>query len=266
MDVSEVLKKNEAKYKPVTVEKALPLNFDLGLMTVYDCNLFEKDFNKKKVLEKNLLKNTRDITQLLVNQLFGLPTETTDEGVMGTLPKPIESIPREKPVPKDKPLTRWEKFAKVKGIQKRKKTRMVYDESTGDLKPTWGYKGMNKKEESEWLIPIPANAGPDHDVRKDMENKRKERVEKNTKRRTRNMEEAAAGTAVGKNSKAFRKAQLKQTIILSKTSTASLGKFDKKLEGEPKIKRAKRKTESVTRSALEEREINKSILKKITGI
>ena len=47
-------------------------------------------------------------------------------------------------VPKPKPLTRWEKFAKLKGIQNRKQSRKVFDEATGELiQPA--YKGRNQE-------------------------------------------------------------------------------------------------------------------------
>ena len=38
-----------------------------------------------------------------------------------------------------------------------------------------------------------------------------------------------------------RKEELDRSMALSRTATASMGKFDKKIEGEPKIKGVKRK-------------------------
>ncbi|OMJ29585.1 Ribosome biogenesis regulatory protein-like protein, partial [Smittium culicis] len=174
-------------------------------------------------------------------------------------------------------LTRWEKFAKLKGINKKKKDRMVHDDATGELRPSWGYKGMNKKEEGEWLIPIKSTSFGDNsvDVRKDLASKRKENIEKNNKRKQRNVEEAYPKAAKAKldsvkgkqlaaaNDRAAKKKLLKQSIVLSKVSTASMGKFDKKLEGEPKLRRAKQKLPSVTRSAADERDANKAIISKL---
>ena len=64
-------------------------------------------------------------------------------------------MPREKPLPKKKELTKWEAFAQTKGIfwnlkikrakenlginAKKKKSRMVWDEKTKSWKPRWGY-------------------------------------------------------------------------------------------------------------------------------
>ncbi|OMJ09091.1 Ribosome biogenesis regulatory protein-like protein [Smittium culicis] len=277
MDASKIIKSHEAKYKPVDVHRIVPVEIDAGLLTAVDGNLLSDTFKDNLPIETLLKENTRDITQLLVNELFSLPTTVTQEGVLATLPDPKHTIPREKPVPKDVPLTRWEKFAKLKGINKKKKDRMVYDDATGELRPSWGYKGMNKKEESEWLIPIKSTSFGDNsvDVRKDLASKRKENIEKNNKRKQRNVEEAYPKAAKAKldaakskqlaatNDRAAKKKQLKQSIVLSKVSTASMGKFDKKLEGEPKLRRAKQKLPSVTRSAADERDANKAIISKL---
>jgi len=44
------------------------------------------------------------------------------------LPPPRFRLPREKKIPEAKSQTKWEKFAESKGIQKRKRSRMVFDE------------------------------------------------------------------------------------------------------------------------------------------
>lgn len=116
-------------------------------------------------------------------------------GKLAELPEQITVIPREKPVsfyfvlyfpenlfllnlshilvsrnfilflflikklPKLKPPTRWEKFAKAKGIQHRNKNKMIYDEATGEWVPRWGYKGTNGDGANDWLIPVPQNDG-----------------------------------------------------------------------------------------------------------
>lgn len=51
------------------------------------------------------------------------------------LPEPITILPREKPLPEPKPTTKWEKFAREKGIKKRKHSRLVWDEISGSYKP-----------------------------------------------------------------------------------------------------------------------------------
>ena len=48
-----------------------------------------------------------------------------EDAVLAELPAPIYRLPREKPVPEEKAETKWEKFAKTKGITKTKRSRMV---------------------------------------------------------------------------------------------------------------------------------------------
>lgn len=61
---------------------------------------------------------------------------------------------REKPIPPPKKETRWEKFAKEKGIEKKKKSRMVWDEASQDWKPRWGYNRANAGDEEAPIIEI----------------------------------------------------------------------------------------------------------------
>jgi len=70
----------------------------------------------------------RDNTQLLLNKIWTLPFERVDDVVIAKLPAPTFILPREKPVPKPKALTKWQTYAKDKGIVKRKKTKLVWDE------------------------------------------------------------------------------------------------------------------------------------------
>lgn len=73
--------------------------------------------------EQYLRSLTRDNVQLLINKIWGLPTERVDEAIVARLPKAEFLLPRSRQVPKPKPLTKWQKFAKEKGIVSRKKNR-----------------------------------------------------------------------------------------------------------------------------------------------
>lgn len=70
----------------------------------------------------------RAITQSLVAQLFALPSEPVSGGRLAMLPDPTMRLPREKPLPKPRELTKWEKFAQKKGIVKKKRSKLQYDE------------------------------------------------------------------------------------------------------------------------------------------
>lgn len=56
------------------------------------------------------------IFQILYNAVWELPTERVEEAVVAVLPVPTYVLPREKPAPKPKPLTKWEQYAKDKGL------------------------------------------------------------------------------------------------------------------------------------------------------
>lgn len=71
---------------------------------------------------------TRDNLQLLLNEVWELPTERVEECVVAKLPAPAFILPRSRKCPGPKPLTKWEKFAKEKGLQKTKKDKKVFDE------------------------------------------------------------------------------------------------------------------------------------------
>jgi len=66
---------------------------------------------------------TRDNVQLLINKIWELPVERVDGTIIAKLPKPEYVLPRSRIIPKPTPLTKWEQFAKEKGIQSRKKGR-----------------------------------------------------------------------------------------------------------------------------------------------
>lgn len=61
--------------------------------------------------------------QLLINKIWELPVERVDEAIVATLPKPEYVLPRSRVIPKPKPLTKWQQFAKEKGIRTKKKGR-----------------------------------------------------------------------------------------------------------------------------------------------
>ena len=96
----------------------------------------------------------------------------------------------------------------------------------------------------------------DHDPIATARKARKDRIDKNTRQAARNTAEAIASStststnrpgvstlsqAQKKTMREARKEELDRSMALSRTATASMGKFDKKIEGEPKIKGVKRK-------------------------
>lgn len=74
-----------------------------------------------------MLQLTRDNTQLLLNDIWELPTERVEETVVAKLPAPKYRLPRARKVPEPKPMTKWQKFAQEKGIKKQKRDKKVFD-------------------------------------------------------------------------------------------------------------------------------------------
>ena len=72
-------------------------------------------------IEEYINNLTRDNVQLTINEVWKLPTERVDEAIIAKLPTPTFILPRARRIPKPKPLTKWEQFAKEKGITKKKK-------------------------------------------------------------------------------------------------------------------------------------------------
>jgi regulator of ribosome biosynthesis len=91
------------------------LELDVGNLCAFDPSpLNPEDFTPLNRSAKCLEVATA-MTQALVTQLFGLPGEAVQGGRLAELPAPTTALPREKPIPKPKPLTKWQKFAQVRG-------------------------------------------------------------------------------------------------------------------------------------------------------
>jgi len=157
------------------------LDFDLGLLLVSDPHktsedneaLLRADGTDEQSMAHAQRRMVRRVTRSLVAKLWELPLKTHDEEdaklgavdedeeeismAIAKLPKPILKLPREKPLPEapeDKVKTRWEKFAERKGIQKKKKSRLVWDEEEKDWVPRFGLGSAKKlaKMRDDWVI------------------------------------------------------------------------------------------------------------------
>ncbi|KAI0375911.1 RRS1-domain-containing protein [Pilatotrama ljubarskyi] len=264
MDVSDILAAHEARQKAVTVEKEIPLAVDTGFLTVTDLNPVDAE-SYEADLEDYLMSTARDGVQTLIASLFSLPTTSSPDGPLAQLPAPTTQLPRAKPLPKPKPPTKWEKFAKAKGIQKKRRDKKVWDEEKQEWVDRWGWKGANKQKETQWLTEVPANADIDHDPAKIARDARKARVAKNERQHQQNLARAAQGTGAAPAAAptTLRKKQIDRTLAVTRTSTASMGKFDRTLEGEKKLKGVKRKFEPTEKAAASEKSHNLAILAKL---
>ncbi|KAM4606482.1 ribosome biogenesis regulatory protein homolog [Polymixia lowei] len=251
--IEEVLAKAEQeeaeKLKSITVQKELDLEFDIGNLVAFDKNRVDvREFRSKKK-EDFLRSLARDNTQLLVNEIWKQPTERIEEAIVAKLPDPVTRLPREKPPPKRKAPTKWEEFAKLKGIQKKKKTNLVWDDVAKEWRRRWGYKRA-KDDTKEWLIEVPVTADPNEDQFEKRNKAKKERVAKNELNRLRNIARAqkmkVPGVGLTPAAQQSR-SDLAKAVSVAKTSTASAGKFQDRLPKEkaPKNTGKKRKFEPV---------------------
>ena len=80
------------------------------------------------------------MTQALVERLFALPNKPSEAGRVAQLPPPSTPLPRAKPLPKPRAPTKWELFAQRKGITKQKRSKLAFDEGSGEWKRRYGYK------------------------------------------------------------------------------------------------------------------------------
>lgn len=160
---------------------------------------------------------------------------------------------------------------------------MVYDEDLQEWVPKWGYGGINKKEQEQWIHEVPAGKDDDYDPAKEAKKEYKKRRLVNEGQRLRNVQRAQneqAANAAKKNSgaadgmtlsqaekahqRAQRKAQLETQTLRTRVSTASMGKFDKRLEGEEqKAKGTRRHFDPNERDVGEEKKRSLAILGKL---
>jgi regulator of ribosome biosynthesis len=151
------------------------------------------------VNEDYLLAKATDGCTQLIRALWELPMEASDAGRLATLPAYDEvRLPRAMPPPPPKQETKWEKFAKQKGIplNKEKRSRKVWDEATGSWMYRHGYEKANKKE-NEWpIMEVGAKDDPYADPWEKQREEKRARVDRNIERRMKN-EERAGNLAKG---------------------------------------------------------------------
>ena len=234
---------------PDDPNKTDDLEYDLGNLMAFDSHPIDpKALHSAQNKELFLRAHARDNAQLLFNRIFQLETVKSDVGMLALLPTPTTPIPRHKPAPKKKPETRWEKFAREKGIKNKKRERMVWDEQKKEWAPRYGYKRAND-ELRDWAIEVGPTDDPYQDPFQKRRMEKKERILKNKLKQLGN-QDRASGRKVPhglkpnlaaqdqRGSKGSRRNRIglgqstNEALVDSQRSSASMGKFDKKLKGE----------------------------------
>ncbi|KAK0173168.1 hypothetical protein PV328_006406 [Microctonus aethiopoides] len=219
----------------------MEIEIDEGTLLATNYNEFDKEKLKTKT-EDYLKSLTTDNVQHLINKVWALPTDRIDEIFVAHLPKPAYILPRARAVPKLKALTKWQEFAKQKGIRSKKKgkSKLQWDDQLNKWVPTFGYQRTKAIEQKEWLVEVGDDNTPKADPRETASKSKQERIAKNELQRLRNLAKAnnIKVPKVGlPTTEQFSSAkQLATATTVARVSTASVGKFQSKL---PKEKDAK---------------------------
>jgi regulator of ribosome biosynthesis len=169
-----------SKPEPAThlVDKPTPYTFTPSYLTTTDPNPLPPTAQllslPRPTLETTLQATARDGVQSLLTHLLTSPsitiTSTSTGPTMNLPPSNPSLLPRRLPLPKPKQPTKWEAFARKKGIGKyggnahggaaleEKRKNLVYDEASGEWVRKWGYKGKNQREGGEWLVELDEKA------------------------------------------------------------------------------------------------------------
>ncbi|THH12235.1 hypothetical protein EW145_g108 [Phellinidium pouzarii] len=260
MDVSGILAEQAQRHNAVVVDKDIALEVDLGYLTVTDPNPVDEN-EYKHDLEAYLQSTARIGAQVLLSALLQCQTRPSADGPLTLLPPPTTLLPRAKPLPVPKPPTKWEQFARAKGIQNRRKDLKEWDEERGEWRARWGHSGKNKEEEGAWLNEVKANADVEADPEKEARAERKARIAKNERQQMQN----AARASRGSSERSVQKAEIERTLATTRVSTASMGRFDFKLEGEKKLRGVKRKYDPTERPVEDEKKSSLALISKLDG-
>ncbi|KAG7569585.1 Ribosomal biogenesis regulatory protein [Arabidopsis thaliana x Arabidopsis arenosa] len=221
---------------------------DVGNLLAFNPNhRFPSAPSSREELVNECIREGTKLVQAIANTLFNFPSTETNDGPIVQLPPPTTKLPREKHIPRPKPPTKWEEFALKKGIQKRKKDKLVYDEQTDQFKRRHGYDRVNDDNDVP-IIEAKATDEPGVDPFAKRLDDKKKRVGKQEKNRLQNLKAAEKAGALPSHvqlaatslpisgtkaqPKKIGKDELGDVAGLAATSTASGGKFDKKLPGE----------------------------------
>ncbi|KAE8668526.1 Ribosome bioproteinsis regulatory protein-like protein [Hibiscus syriacus] len=146
------------------MERQKPFQVDVENLLAFNPfhNFFSLPTSRDELVKECLDEGTK-LVQAVADTLFNLPSTEDVDGPLVKLPPPTNKTSREKHLPKPKPPTKWEEFAKKKGIKKRKKDKVVWDEQTSTWKRRFGYDRVNDDkdvpiieanmtDEQEWIL------------------------------------------------------------------------------------------------------------------
>ncbi|KAI9431900.1 ribosome biogenesis regulatory protein-domain-containing protein [Lactarius indigo] len=158
--------------------------------------------------------------------------------------------------------TKWQRFARAKGISSQRRDKKIWDDERQAWVSRWGWKGKNRDGETQWLHEVLANADADYDPPKEARVARKERMAKNERQRLQNVARAQQGpmtTTTTTGTQVDHKRYIDRTLATTRTSAASMGKFDRALDGKKKL----RGFDPIEKSVDAEKNANMALIKQI---
>lgn len=228
---------------------------DVGNLLVVDSrNAAITSISSRDEITHECLTRGEQALQALAETLFNLPSTVEKIGRLVHLPPPTFQLPREKPLPKPRPPTKWELFAQKKGIKKRKRSKLEFDEQTDEWRRRYGYKRVRDEKDIPIIEAKPSDElGSDPFAQRGAEKKsRIARQEKNQLENLKRMAKAGGKgalpstvqlaatslpiTGTKEASRKIDKGEIGFAAGLASTATASGGKFDRKLDGEKRTK------------------------------
>jgi len=148
--------------------------------------------------------------------------------------------------------------------EKTRREKKVWDEERQEWVARWGRGGKSREEEDKWIHEVKTDAVVDHDPAQEARTARKARVAKNERQRLQNLAQAEQAQ-VAREERQQRQTDIDHTLATTRISTASMGKFDKKLEGDKKMRGVKRKFDPAEVSAEKEKKSSLALLSKLEG-
>ena len=261
-----LLKMAEVILRSAIPDKEDNLSYNLRDTAAFDLTAFDSKHD-------DLTAFSRKNVQLLLNRVFSLPlSASSSSGPMVILPAASESavqLPRALPLPKPTPLTRWEKYQKDRGVSTKKRGRMVWDETAKDWVPRWGAGSVKHNEDrvNNWLIETPVNSTEDPFEKKALAQqllKSKQKLREMRNQLESEGQKLPAGVSHVKDKRG--KEAVHESLARAQKSTASIGKFDRKVAGElATVKTVKRTKPMIAKDAKTEVSQAAKLMAKVLG-
>ncbi|KAF7988090.1 hypothetical protein HCN44_007584 [Aphidius gifuensis] len=145
--------------------------------------------NKKKPEKKFCLNFQKIPVELIKSETIDKDdqTERKDNELIAELPKICTLLPRARTLPKQKVPTKWQQFAKEKGIKNKKKPKLNWDEELKKWIPTFGYKKVAAEYQKNWVVELKTGDTPQETK---VSSAKSEKIAKNELQRLRNLAKA----------------------------------------------------------------------------